>query len=339
MKILFVHNYLATFTKIDLEILCQEHEVREICVRRSSFGALLQDNLRLLRAVQWADLVFAWFGGYHALAPFLLGRLLRRKCIVVASGYDVAIMPEIDYGNMRPGPKKWIGQWVFRLANRVLAVSEFTRSEAIRNAGVAPSKTLVIHHGVDTQCFKPGPPGVRKPQVLTVASVAQDTLRTKGLRTYIAAAAALPDVPFIIVGPQKAGTVESLKAAAPSNVHFVGPQYAAELTAIMQQSTVYAQLSAYESFGMAVVEAMLCGCIPVVTARGALPEIVGHSGLIVPYDDPQIAAQAIATALIMPSAASEMAREYAATSFPLERRRTALLAALSREMYPAGTLQ
>jgi glycosyltransferase involved in cell wall biosynthesis len=96
----------------------------------------------------------------------------------------------------------------------------------------------------------------------------------------------------------------------------------------MLQRAVYVQLSAYESFGMALAEAMQCGCVPVVTRRGALPEVVGDAGWYVPYGDPDAAARAIREALDAPAAASRAARRRIIDHFPLDKRQHALVDAL-----------
>jgi glycosyltransferase involved in cell wall biosynthesis len=46
---------------------------------------------------------------------------------------------------------------------------------------------------------------------------------------------------------------------------------------------------------LAVVEAMACGCVPVVSNVGPLPEIVenGISGILVPPNDPQAIREAL----------------------------------------------
>ena len=45
------------------------------------------------------------------------------------------------------------------------------------------------------------------------------------------------------------------------------------------------QLSRRESFGVGVIESMACGCIPVVTSIGGLPETVGNVGMTVEFND------------------------------------------------------
>jgi glycosyltransferase involved in cell wall biosynthesis len=328
MKILFVHNELATFVKIDLDILRSAHEVRELHVRRTSAAHLARAHASLARDVAWADLVFAWFGGYHALLPFSLAKAQGRKCIVVASGYDVAAEPQIDYGNMRPGVRRVIGRRVFAMADKVLAVSHFAGQEALRNARVPAHKIAVIPHGLDAGRFRPGSQALRNSQVLTVASLKPDTVVRKGLREYAAVAARLPNTPFLIAGPQDPSVVAALRRTAPSNLHLLGPIYGDGLVDLMQASAVYAQFSAYESFGMALAEAMLCGCVGVVTDCASLPEVVGGTGTIVPYADLDAYAAAVQGALAAPPAAGEAARQRILHSFPIERRRKALLLAI-----------
>ena len=60
---------------------------------------------------------------------------------------------------------------------------------------------------------------------------------------------------------------------------------------------MYCQLSYRESFGVALLEAMALGCIPVVTKNGALPEVVGDVGFYVEYGDVNKTADAISKAL------------------------------------------
>ncbi|MFW5870862.1 MAG: glycosyltransferase family 4 protein [Verrucomicrobiota bacterium] len=51
--------------------------------------------------------------------------------------------------------------------------------------------------------------------------------------------------------------------------------------------------SVYEEFGIPTCEAMACGCPPLVSNTGALPEIAGEAGILVkPFDPEDIAAKA-----------------------------------------------
>jgi len=329
MKILFVHGALSSFTDVDLQILRSTHVVRELHVRRDNPLHLIAGLARSVPGAGWADLVFSWFGSYHALVPFLVARLLGRRCVVIASGYDVANVPEIDHGNMRPGLRRQVGLLVFHLAHRVLAVSRFAAQEAISNAKVSPTRIRTLYHGVAVPVDLPARRfEAKRREVLTVSNVNQANLPRKGLTTFVQAAHYLPEVPFVLVGPWQDGAIHSLRSNAPANVEFAGPLYDAGLQERMLAAAVYVQVSAYESFGMALAEAMACGCVPVVTQRGALPEVVGDTGFFVPYGDPRATAEAIRQALQAGPEAARLVRERILTTFPLEKRRQGLLSAL-----------
>jgi glycosyltransferase involved in cell wall biosynthesis len=61
----------------------------------------------------------------------------------------------------------------------------------------------------------------------------------------------------------------------------------------MAEADAFCLPSLYEGFGLTVLEAMACGTPVVVSDRGALPEVVGDAGLVVPPT-----AGAVADALI-----------------------------------------
>ncbi len=326
MTVLVVHPTPRPFIELDIDLLRSAFAVRAVHVRFAPRRRFAADMWTALRGVLWADVVVAWFGGLHALLPFLLARLLGKRCAVVASGVDVANEPAIGYGHMRGGPLRWIGRLVFRLAHRVFAVSEHAAREAQRNAGVPTPKLEVVPHGV------PALPNTaadeQRSGVITAATVNAQTLRVKGLETFFQAAALLPAIPFRLIGGGSGAALDALRRSAPPNVSFVGWLDRDALSRQMRRARVYVQISAYESFGMALAEAMLHGCLPVVTERGALPEVVGPVGWYVPYGDPEATAAAIREALAAPPSAAERARRRIREHFPLETRRRRLVAAL-----------
>lgn len=58
----------------------------------------------------------------------------------------------------------------------------------------------------------------------------------------------------------------------------------AELAALMAEADAFCLPSLYEGFGLTALEAMASGTPVVVSDRGALPEVVGDAGLVVPPD-------------------------------------------------------
>ena len=80
---------------------------------------------------------------------------------------------------------------------------------------------------------------------------------------------------------------------------------------------------------MSLAEAMLAGCIPVVTRAGALPELVGDTGVYIDAPEPSEIAAGVKRALEL-GAGSVLRRESASSRrFPLEARREGLLEAVA----------
>jgi len=95
-------------------------------------------------------------------------------------------------------------------------------------------------------------------------------------------------------------------------VHFVGRRVGAELVASLNAHQVLVVPSVWEEpFGVVALEAIACGCVPLVARSGGLPDAVGSCGLVVSRGDSEALAQGI-NALINQPAVLECYRAGAA---------------------------
>ena len=281
--------------------------------------------LAVARAVRAVDLVFGWFASWHTFLPIALARLLGKPSVLVVGGFDTANMPEIGYGYQRGGPQKWLSGWVMRRAARLITNSESSRREIERNVGLPAERVTVVYHGVADRFADV--PLEREPRVLTVGAIARISLERKGFRTFVEAAALLPEIPFVVVGEWQDDAIDELRAIAPPNVEFTGRVPRERLDEEFARASVYVQASRHEGFGLALAEAMLAGCVPVVTRAGALPEVVGENGVQVGFGADEVA-DGIRRALALPPEERMRARERVLREFPLERRRAGLISVL-----------
>ena len=140
--------------------------------------------------------------------------------------------------------------------------------------------------------------------------------------TFVQAASLVPDVEFVVAGKWMDGSVEALRAVAPGNVTLTGWLEREELDALYRRASVYVQASRHEGFGLSVAEAMLAGCIPVVSSAGALPEVVGDAGVVLDTvaPVPGAIADAIRRGLGADGGARERARRRILDCFPVGAR-------------------
>jgi len=313
-KILFVHNHLSEFVRLDLEELRKRYQVTECYLPPRTLN-----TSGLWQKVRMHDLVFGWFASWHTYLPLKFAKLLGKPSVLVIGGYDLANMPEIDYGHQRGGMKKWLSRRAMHSASCLVTNSQFSRHEATTNAALSSEQVHAIYHGVPDP-FGALPQERRLRMALTVGNVDRSTLKRKGHERFVRTAALMPDVSFVLVGDWKDDAVDRLRSIATPNVTFTGRVSDQDLLDYYRQAAVYVQASRHEGFGLSVAEAMLAGCIPVVTRAGALPEVVGDSGVFVEASDPAALAQAIEKALAYPDAARAAIRQRILARFPMEKR-------------------
>ncbi|MFQ5910025.1 MAG: glycosyltransferase family 4 protein [Thermoplasmata archaeon] len=316
LPILFVHisRVPPSFVSKDMEILSSEFSLESLYYSRRS------DVLRLASKVAKASIAFCWFAWDQAAWAVRFSQLLGKKSIVIVGGFDVVHMPEINYGNLLSRKSARRTKYAISKSTKALAVSNSIREDAV--SLTERSDIDVVYHGFDSGEFRPG--AEKEDIVLTVGEINESNLQRKGLLTFFKAAQLLPDVRFAAVGKVERLPSEFHGLLSLPNLEVPGFVPSEDLLDYMQRAKVYVQVSAHEGFGCSLAEAMLCECIPIVTSRGALPEVVGEAGHYVRFGDPNATAEAIETA-ISDDSSGKRARRRIQTRFPLEKRREALL--------------
>ncbi|MBK9292670.1 MAG: glycosyltransferase family 4 protein [Bacteroidetes bacterium] len=305
--VLMVELHASTFVKRDEDLIRTFAPVKVFRFRRRKGPGILWDLLRLkvflLRNIWQSSLIYVWFADFHAVLPALFARLTGRKCVVVIGGVDAAYLPEYKYGTKTRLPGR-LSLWLtVRLAHRLFAVSHFTLNQLQRNVSAcAAAKAVVVHN-----CYTPEAIVVPQPQnrslVLCVAMAhSRNTIYIKGVDVFMKAASLLPELSFKVVGLSGEALAEAKRMAAP-NVNLTGPVSFDELKQIYLRTRVICQFSRQESFGIALLEALAFGCVPVIANRCGPAEVFAGSGVpAIDQYEPGQAASAIRAALQMTGA-------------------------------------
>ncbi len=180
----------------------------------------------------------------------------------------------------------------------LVTVSQASRATIAQTFGIPEAKIHVVHNGIDTAVFKPNPAIER--EACTIMTTTSADVPLKGLPYLLRAIAALadgfPDLKLNILGKlNEDGSTARLieKLGIGSRVTCFSGIPAAEIADLYARATIAVVPSLYEGFGLPAGEAMACSVPVIATDGGALPEIIGDCGVIVPAGDHPAIAGAI----------------------------------------------
>lgn len=294
---------------------------------------LVSSGLRVLLQLPWriaaCDIVLTWFGSVYSALNVFLARLLGKRSVIIIAGVDASRDAEIDYGIWLSRWKSVLLTYAYRHADLLLVVSPFLGAEVRRLAAYPGDNVMYLPFGFDGSLWD-APVQERKRMVLTVASCENESrLKKKGVDKLFAAAGSLPEVLFCLVGVHRE-LLERLRPSIPGNLEVIPFLPREELAARYAGAKVYCQPSYTEGLPNTLCEAMLCGCIPVGTAAGGIPTVIGEAGYLVEYHDQRGLVDALRRALDAPEGVGEQARQRILREFPEQGRSEGLRDALTR---------
>jgi glycosyltransferase involved in cell wall biosynthesis len=202
---------------------------------------------------------------------------------------------------------------VVRRLHNVVTVSDRSRQDIARDFGLQPAGISLVYNGIDTEVFRPLESVERNPLRLMATCSADAPL--KGLRYLLKAYARLlvefPELELLLVGkPRPGGQTEKLirRLGIAGRICFVSDISTEQMVHYYAEASIAVVPSVYEGFGLPAGEAMACGVPVVSTDGGALPEVVGEAGIVVPARDADALATAIASLLRDPARREVLSR-------------------------------
>jgi len=277
----------------------------------------------LLRHFASADAVIVWFADYHSWIPVLLARKFKKQSLVMVAGYDVARLPEFNYGVFVRPFRSWCARMALRNADYLCPVAASLTADIQTCVGAVKGTIRIIPFGFSSQRWYPE--GEKESKTILTVSVGEDLrrMRIKGLDLFAETAARMTDCEFIIIGPQ-GKMLRHLQDLAVPNLRLLPPLPAGQLLLHFQRAAVYAQLSIREGLPNAILEGMLCECIPVGVHAGGIPEAIGDAGFIAHDRSAGAVEAALRQALAAGPELRRRARERVIALFSNEKRTAAL---------------
>jgi glycosyltransferase involved in cell wall biosynthesis len=215
-----------------------------------------------------------------------------KRLKLTATIYDMTtrLMPELHTpANIQADEN--VARNVFARASRLIAISENSRQDAARLAGLDAERIEVIYPGVPEVYFGAQARPSERPYVLYVGTIEP----RKNVDTLLDAWENFrfrDDFDLIIAGASGWAGEKTLArlAAKPrgGSVRYLGYVPEDELPGLTAGASAFVYPSLYEGFGFPVAQAMAAG-VPVITSNtSCLPEVAGRGALLV---DPRSAAE------------------------------------------------
>mgnify|MGYP006290442657 CR=1 FL=1 len=283
---LFVYKNKSAFVQNDIDILKARYNIKKY--RYNSSKKFLRTLINQFKLLIWLisnfkhknKKIFIWFAEYHSLLPTVLGKIYCTKTYLVIGGYDIANIPEWDYGALSKFSSSFYSKLSIKLAYICLPVSKYIKRKTLQEMGYV--KTEVIYNGTNLKMLDDN---FKKENIFLTAAKcnSEKRLKIKGMDIFIKLAHNLPNYRFIAIGIPK--NIQKYLHPIPDNLIILEPIPLKKLVKYYKRSKFYCQLSRVEAFGIAVLESLCYHTIPIVSNQGALPELYSEVGLVVDIKD------------------------------------------------------
>ncbi len=251
---------------------------------------------------------------------FVLPRLIRKEGVdvlltTIPNGLTKSPIPHVVtvhdiiphvFPEDAPRTVRWNFRYrlpkIFQNSAAIVAVSEYTRSDLLKNYCLDAEKIRVISEGYDRKNFFVPP---------DLSALAAYGLKPGGYILYVGNSSPRKNVlrlieafarisgkisqDLVLAGGKVPSQIRQLEECARQHgvadrVKLLNYVPYPDLRVLYAGAAVFAFLSAYEGFGLPVLEAMACGAVVLAADATSLPEVAGDAALLVdPFDTSAVA--------------------------------------------------
>ncbi|MCH8316958.1 MAG: glycosyltransferase family 4 protein [Bacteroidetes bacterium] len=259
---------------------------------------------------------------YHGLTnelPFGIGKAKLKSVVTI---HDLIFLRS-------PELYPWIDRKIYQfkckyactVADKIIAVSEQTKSDIIEFYGTDPRKIEVVYQSCD-QIFKQPYSEDQLQEVKRKYKLPQNYIlnvgrieKRKNALVILRALKILKDkhdIPLVIVGkptPYKKVLIKYAAKNGLSNVLFIDNISFSDLPPVYQMAKLFIYPSLFEGFGIPILEALYSG-VPVITSKGScFGEVAGPSSNYISPGNALELSEAIIKVLFNGSLAAKMVKE------------------------------
>lgn len=253
-------------------------------------------------------------------ASNLVRNLPRNTKVTTATLHDLTTwtMPEMHTrGNI--AADRAFAERIVAKADRLIAVSEHTRLDAIEVLRIPSDKIDVIHHGVPDRYFDATPDEaetvarklkLERPYILFCATIEPRKNLDVLLDAYTLLAPTLKETFDLVVagmaGWASQSTVERLKRSG-NGVRYLGYVAENDMPGLTRGATLFVYPSLYEGFGLPLAQAMAAGVPTITSGVSSMPEIAGEGALLIDPRSVEELRAAMTRLLLSPSLRENLA--------------------------------
>jgi len=284
----------------------------------------------------WTQLAAPWHLYTHQFdyhAYYTPGHYAPRYCAVpyISSVMDLAFLkfPDQFKKNDLTQLKSWT-EYSVKNANKIIAISNFTKNEIVDSYRISPSKIIVAEPDVSLP-EKPSTKaelikylmkfGIRQPYFLYIGTLQP----RKNLINLITAYEIFYDeqlskevqsnqLPQLVIGGKVGWMADDILARINNSVHkaniivtdYVPDIHKPELYKVALATIL---VGLYEGFGIPPLESIHFLTLPIVSSNSSLPEVVGPAGLMVNPHKVSSIAEALTQTFSMPSSQLKILKE------------------------------
>ncbi len=346
IRLLFFSHATLPFVRQDEAILGKHFDLKPFYLDRyDTIPAALLSYTRvlfwLLKNIRHCDGLFLRFADVYGFFFSLFARLFRKKLFVVVGGFDATWIPELNYGTYNKSRSRFFTRFTLKTACRILPVSESLVENPSKAPDVGiykqgiktlypeidPKKIAVVPNGYRTSHFNGNGQRRSAGEVTLVGNIKKfQTFKVKGVDTFIRLAAGTPEYTFTLVGADPEQIAQW--ADIPANLNILPAVPHGALPEYYRRAKVFVCLSRTEGMPNVLCEAMLCECVPVGFDFGAIPEIIGDTGVILQSTEMERLQSALRKAMTLDG---RKARARIVDRYPIETREKKLAGIIESE--------